>query len=89
MPETIAFKVSKKSGVRSTAAALLGFFREGKEVEMHCIGASAVNQAVKSIVHARADIARLGKDLLVKPGMYNVVQDGAEVTVTVFKFEVR
>lgn len=87
--ETLQFKIKKNANVRKNATALSGCLREGKIVELQAIGAGAVNQAVKIMVQARAEISRLGKDLLVKPGMRNIIVNDDEVTITTFNFVMR
>ena len=46
-------KISSNSKPRSVAGAIAAILREGGCVELQAIGASAVNQAIKSIAIAR------------------------------------
>lgn len=69
----INFKVKGNSNVHSCSLSLFKLIQEGNEVEVTAIGAGAVNQAVKIISRARANIAQSGQDLLVRPGMRNIM----------------
>lgn len=101
-PDTIIFKVKKDCNVRKNATALVGHLKEGKPVILQAVGAGAVNQAVKISVQARSEIARIGRDLILRPGMFNisnksevaidspdVLEGNGELTVVVLNLEVR
>lgn len=42
------------------------------EAVLRCIGAAAVNQAIKGVAIARGYVAQKGYDLVVRPGFINV-----------------
>lgn len=67
----MTLKVSSKSNPVSIAGALTVYIKEG-DVELNCIGAGALNQAVKSIAIARGYVAPLGKDLICIPAFMDV-----------------
>ena len=46
-------KVSSKSSPASVAGAIAGMVKDGAPVNMQCVGAGAVNQAIKAIAIAR------------------------------------
>lgn len=75
----MTLKVSSKSNPVSIAGALTVYIKEG-DVELNCIGAGALNQAVKSIAIARGYVAPLGKDLICIPAFMDVVIDEEERT---------
>lgn len=47
------FKVSSKSNPNSIAGAIIGVSNENKEIILVCVGAGAVNQAIKAVAIAR------------------------------------
>ena len=54
---TEIFKVSGKSEPKLVAGAIAICIRNNQNIELHAIGAAAVNQAVKSIALARSFVA--------------------------------
>ncbi len=46
-------KVSSKSSPASVAGAIAGMVKDGVPVNMQCVGAGAVNQAIKAVAIAR------------------------------------
>ena len=73
-------KVSSKSAPNSVAGAIAGVIRENGCVEIQAVGASATNQAVKSIAVARGYLAPTGIDLTCSPAFTNVNIDGESRT---------
>lgn len=72
-------RVASKSDAKAVAGALLAIFQKGhSEVEMHCIGAGAVNEAVKAVIIARGALVTQGKDIKLVPSFYDV--DGVKKT---------
>lgn len=61
--------------------------KEKSDVTVSAVGASAVNQAVKSIIIARGKIALSGKDMVVRPGFTNSYggHEDDEITVVIFR----
>ena len=45
-------KVAGNSNVSSVAGSIVKSIEDGKKVELHAIGASAVNQCCKAIAHS-------------------------------------
>lgn len=78
-------KIAGKSSVQSVAGSILRTFEDGKDVELHAIGASSTNQAVKAIAAARGVFATKGYDALVRIGFSEIVIEGEERTMMVFK----
>jgi stage V sporulation protein S len=64
---TRALKVSKSSKPNLVAGSIAGSIRSSKTVEIHAIGAGALNQALKSIAIARRFVADDGIDLVCIP----------------------
>lgn len=63
----VKFKASSNSDPKALAGALANACRENGTVVVEAIGASAVNQVVKSVAIARGYLAPIGKDLVIKP----------------------
>ena len=73
-------KVSSKSNPNSVAGALTNVFKEKGTVEMHAIGAGALNQAIKAIAIARGFLAPGGDNIVVIPAFSDIVIDGEQKT---------
>ncbi|PYE49348.1 stage V sporulation protein S [Paenibacillus barcinonensis] len=74
-------KVSAKSKVSFLAGAIASSVNtKDRTVEMHVIGAGAVNQAVKAIAVARGLVAPNGQSLICAPSFFDIVIDGQERT---------
>ena len=74
--ESNILKISSKSNPSSVAGSLTAALKEYKKVELHAVGAGAVNQAVKAIAIARGFVAPQGEDLITVPAfMYVNVED--------------
>lgn len=69
-------KVSSKSNPNSVAGALANIIRDDKSVEMHAVGAGALNQAIKAIAIARGFIAPSGQDIVCIPAFCEVTIEG-------------
>lgn len=75
------FKVSKSSDPKAVAGAIAGEFRRGtKSIELHAVGASAINQALKAVAIARGYLAPNGIDLVCVPAFMPVTIEDAEKT---------
>lgn len=73
-------KVSSKSNPSKVAGAIANIYRDKKEVEIQCVGAGALNQAVKSVIICRGFLATSGEDLVIKPAFSDIVIDGEKKT---------
>ena len=60
-------KVSSKTEVKSLAGAIAGIVRTDDDLEVHAIGAGALNQAIKAIATARGFLAPGGIDVICTP----------------------
>ena len=66
-------KVSSKSNPNSVGGAVAALIKENKKIELHAIGAGALNQAVKGVAIARGFVASSGIDLICIPAFLDVV----------------
>ena len=82
-------KVSKDSSPKSVAGAIAAIVRNGESAEIDAIGASAVNQAIKSIAVARGYVAPNGIELVTLPSFTQLQVDGSEKTAIKFVVEKR
>ena len=74
-------KIKSNSEPKSVAGAISKLFEDGNsQVELHAVGAGAVNQAVKSIIIARYYVSTSGLDLYVIPGFVTIDIEGEERT---------
>lgn len=77
---TQVLKVKNNSPVNKVAGAVAEMVREGKQVEVHAIGAGALNQAVKALATARGYVASNGIDLYFVPAFVEIQIDGEDRT---------
>ncbi len=74
-------KVASKSDAKAVASALLAIFQKGGEaVEIHMIGAGAVNEAVKAVIIARGSLTTQGKEIRIIPSFIDIEIDGVKKT---------
>ncbi len=69
-------KVSSKSNPNLVAGALVNILKENENIEIHSIGAGALNQSIKAVAIARGFVAPSGKDIVVIPSFLEVTIDG-------------
>ncbi len=73
-------KVGATSKPVSVAGAIAGVMRSRNRVEVHAIGAGAVNQAIKAIAISRGYVVSAGIDLVFIPSFIDLSLDGQERT---------
>lgn len=66
--EVRILKVKSNANVQSLAGCITACVNKGETVELHAIGAGAVNQMLKATIIARGYVAALGKNLAIIPG---------------------
>lgn len=70
--KTEILKVSAKSSPNKVAGAISNVIKNNQQVEIHVIGAGAVNQAAKAIAIARGYVASSGVDLICTPSFIDI-----------------
>lgn len=85
MKEVNILKVAGKSSVSSVAGSIVKSIEDNKNVELHAIGASSVNQTVKAIATARGILSAKGYEALVRIGFSETEINGSEKTMMKFK----
>ena len=88
MPKEV-LKVAATSRPVLVAGAIAGVIRRHSRVEVHAIGAGAVNQAIKAIAISRGYVVSGGLDLVCIPSFVELSLDGLERTGIRFLVEVR
>jgi stage V sporulation protein S len=73
-------RVKGSSAPASLASALSHGIYDGQHIVMRCIGASAVNQAVKAVAIARSYVAPRGIDLHCIPSFTTIEVDGVDMS---------
>lgn len=81
---TNILKVAGHSPVSSVAGSIVKSIEDGKRVELHAIGASAVNQVCKAIASARGILSSKGKEALTRIGFAQTEINGEERTMMIF-----
>lgn len=72
MEKQVVLKVSAKSNPHKVAGAITNTIKNNQQVEIHVIGAGAVNQATKSIAIARGFVSATGLDLVCTPSFIDI-----------------
>ncbi len=73
-------KVSSKSSPASVAGAIAGMVKDGVPVSMQCVGAGAVNQAIKAMAIARGFLIPTGVDISCAPTFSDILINGESRT---------
>ena len=73
-------KVAARSNPKAVSGAIAGAIEEEGVVEIHAIGAGAVNQTIKAIAIARYFVEQNGVELKVTPGFMDLQIDGERKT---------
>lgn len=73
-------KVSSKSSPASVAGAIAGMVKDGVPVNMQCVGAGAVNQAIKAVAIARGFLIPTGYDISCAPVFSDIIINGESRT---------
>ncbi len=69
-------KVSSKSSPSSVAGAIAGMIKDGVPVDIQCVGAGAVNQAVKAIAISRGFLSPIGIEIMCIPSFADIEING-------------
>ncbi len=73
-------KVAANTEPNKLAGAIAGVIRKHESAEIHGVGASAINQAVKAVAIARGFMAPRGIELAAFPSFMDIGIDGEERT---------
>lgn len=73
-------KVSSKSSPASVAGAIAGMVKDGVPVNLQCVGAGAVNQAIKAVAIARGFLIPTGFDISCAPVFSDILINGESRT---------
>lgn len=73
-------KVSSKSSPASVAGAIAGLVKDGLPVNIQCVGAGAVNQAIKAVAIARGFLIPTGVDISCAPTFSDIEISGESRT---------
>jgi stage V sporulation protein S len=82
-------KVAGTSKPVLVAGAIAAVIRTQSRVEIHAIGAAAVNQAIKAIAISRGYVVPSGLDLVCIPSFIDLIVAGQERTGIRFLVEMR
>lgn len=83
-PEDRVLRVSNGSSAQKVASAIAHAIYDDNQVDLRCIGAGAVNQAVKAIAIARGYAAPRGYDLWCIPSFHTVEGKEGDISAIVF-----
>ena len=82
-------KVASKSNPNSVAGMIASLIKENERAEISCVGAGALNQAIKAIWIARGFVAPSGYDLICVPSFRQIQLDGMDRTSIKIAVEIR
>ena len=74
------FRVGNKTNVNKLASAIYTNMKNIEKLELKCVGAGSLNQAVKSIITARGILGSCGFDLVVRPSFQEITIKNEEKT---------
>jgi stage V sporulation protein S len=77
-------KISSGSKPKLAAGAIASVLRNNGSVDVHAIGAGAVNQAVKSIAIARSYVTAEGIEIVCAPAFIKILVGDEEKTAIKF-----
>ncbi len=83
--EVSIFKVASDTNTHKIGSAISQAFLKDKNLEIHAVGAGAVNQAVKGLVIARGFLASSGVGLAVQPFFKDLEVDSVMKTAVIFR----
>jgi len=89
---TAIIRVAGQSRAAAVAGAIAGVIRQHRHAQIQAIGASAVHQAMKAIILARAYLADEGMDLVLVPEFVEVEVNtpaAGAVSHTALRFDLR
>lgn len=89
MADTKVLRVSSGTPVRSFAGCIVSYIEQNNDVEVHAIGAGAVNQMVKAFAIANGILATQGLELLFKTYFKDIEEDGKKSSAIVAKVVTR
>lgn len=82
---TNILRVAGNSTVASVAGSIVKSIEDGKNVELHAIGASSVNQTCKALATARGILSTKGREALIRIGFAETIIEGNERTMMIFR----
>ena len=74
-----------KEYVKKLSNAILQVYYKHQSVKLRCVGAAAVNNAVKSFIIAKGEAQKRGDEFVMDPSFTTVVFHGDEKTGIVFE----
>lgn len=77
----INFRVKTKTDPNKLARAIISSITNADEIELSCLGAGALNQAIKAIIIARGLATPIGIDLKNTPHFNVITTNGEERTL--------
>lgn len=73
-------KMKDKEYVKKLANAVLQVYSKHDSAKLRCVGAAALNNAIKSIIIAKGELDKKGESVLVSPSFTTVSFKGEEKT---------
>jgi stage V sporulation protein SpoVS len=73
-------KVATKTDPQKLAGAIVGQLKNDKKIAVECIGAEALNQAIKACIIARGFVAPNGYGITIEPSFVDIDSERGETS---------
>ena len=74
------FRVGNKTNVNKLASAIFTNMKNIEKLELKCVGAGSLNQAIKAVTAARGISGSCGFDLVIRPSFQEITIKDEEKT---------
>lgn len=77
----VTFRVKSSTDIKKLGGAIFANIKNCDEIELSCLGAGSLNQAVKSVIVAKSYAAPVGINLLIDPSFNLTEVESQEKTL--------
>lgn len=77
----ILFRVKSDTDIKKLGGAIFTNIKNCDELELSCLGAGSLNQAIKSVIIARGMAAPIGINIIIEPSFDITEVDNREKTL--------
>lgn len=75
-------RVKSTTGVKALASSLLAARKNKENIEMSCVGASSISQAIKAVITANKELSSEGTKFVVDPIFSKTVESPNIISIT-------
>lgn len=77
----LVFRVKTSTDIKKLSGAIFTNLKNSNELELSCLGAGSLNQAIKSVIIARGMATPIGMDFIIEPSFDMTEVDEQEKTI--------